>query len=164
MAAKFLGLIPAFALFAVQAGAASSLLRVPADWIEVSAGSTFSLMAPAGTKYRPAKGIDSMIGTFVTPGFEMSFDYGGYSDPLNAEAGDKGYTARDLPINGKVAKLVTAYSPQRSPDRPYFIGVHFSDLEKSAIGSIKLTISSNLKNKNDYATLETIFRTIRFKK
>ena len=141
---------------------ASNALDVPADWVEVSAGTLFSVKAPPGTVFKPGQGKDSVIGAFEGPGFLLSFDYGVYSDPLDRDSRDQGYQARDTRVNGKAAKIVTAYARLRSPVRPYFIGIHFPDVEKSSLGSIKLTVSGSLEKKEDYSIVEKILATIRF--
>ncbi len=145
------------------ADSGSSLSSVPAEWVEVDAGSAFSLTAPPGTRFSPGDGKDSFIGSFEAAGLRLSFDYGLYSNPLVSDGSGKNYTARNVDIDGKKAKIVTNYIPHRSTKRPYFIGVYFQDVGKSSIGTIKLTVHTSVERKEDYDIVEKIFGTIRFK-
>jgi hypothetical protein len=142
--------------------AASTSSEVPADWIEVSAGREFDLRAPAGTEFRPLKGIDSFVGSFAAPDFELSFDYGLYSNPLNDMSGDDAYKTQDVLVDGKTAYIVTAYAPRLSADRPYFIGIHFPKIKMTNMGPTKLTVFGLLETADDYTVVEKIFRTIHF--
>lgn len=136
---------------------------VPADWVKVAAGSEFDLMAPAGTEFHPAEGIDSFVGSFEAPDFKLSFDFGRYSNPLNDLSGDAKYEIRNVLIDGKAANIVTAYSSRFSTDHPYFIGIHFPEIKKSVLGSTKLTVFSLLETADYYSVVEKIFKTIQFK-
>lgn len=137
--------------------------EVPVDWIKVSAGREFDLMAPAGTEFHPSEGIDSFVGSFEAPDFKLSFDYGLYSNPLKDMSGDAKYETRIVLINGKAANVVTAYAPRFSIDHPYFIGIHFPEIKTTVVGPTKLTVFSLLETADYYTVVEKIFRTIQFK-
>jgi hypothetical protein len=132
------------------------------DWVQVSAGSEFSLWAPAGTKFIKRKGIDSFVGEFEGPGFNLRFDYGAYANPLDNDGNAQAYETEDLMVGDNQARLVTSYAPQRDDEFPYFIGMHFGDLGETVIGTRKLTISARVKGTEDYALVKEIFSTIRF--
>jgi hypothetical protein len=142
---------------------ATNTSDVPADWVEVPADALFSMKAPPGTVFKPGQGTDSNVGAFEVPGFQLAFDYGVYSNSLNQDSGDQDYQARETEIDGKAARIVTAYAPHRASGRPYFIGVHFPRVGETSLGSIKLTVSGSLVKKEDYSIVEMIFSTIRFK-
>ena len=142
--------------------AASCSADTPSDWVEVSAGSEFSLMAPAGTKFIKREGIDSFVGEFDGPGFKLQFDYGAYSGSLEDDGNAQNYAAENLPVRGKQARLVTSYSPHRSDDFPYFIGMHFADLGETVIGTRKLTIYAWVKSTDDYPLVREILGTVEF--
>ena len=140
----------------------SPAAEVPAGWAKVSAAREFHLMAPAGTEYRPGKGIESLVGSFESADFKLSFDYGAYSDALQHLRGDAGYAVRDIMVGGKPAKVVTARAPRLSADRPYFIGIHFPEIKTTVVGPTKLTLFGLFETADNYPLIEKIFTTIRF--
>lgn len=143
-----------------QAGELSS--DVPADWVRLDANSAFSLSAPAGTTYTPAQGIDSMVGSFDAAAFQLNFDYGAYSNSLSNLSEEEDYQIRDVEIDGKPAKIVTAVAPSFSEQQPYFIGVHFPDLGQSVVGTKRLTVYAMLESPDTYPLIEQIYGTIQF--
>ncbi len=149
-------------LMASQSSAGGASAEVPADWVRVSADSVFSLFAPAGTAYQPGEGIDSIIGTFDAADFQLQSDYGAYSDSLITLSEVDQYQAWDVEVDGKSAKIVTAYAPLYSTERPYFIGIHFPELGETVIGKTRLTIYALLASPDDYALIEKIYVTIQF--
>ena len=135
----------------------------PTDWIKVSAGHAFDFMAPAGTEFHSSEGMDSFTGRIEAPDFELSFDYGSYSDPLNHISDDAKYETHNVLIHGKAATIVTAYAPRFSADHPYFIGIHFPKIKTTAMGKTKLTVFGLLETPEYYTVIDKIFRTIQFK-
>lgn len=152
-----------FVLVSAMAFSITYASEVPPDWIKVSVGSDFDLMAPAGTSFRPGKAIDSNAGEIVTPDFTLSFDYGLYSNPLNDMSRYTNHETHDARVDGKPALIVTANTPRFPTDRPYFIGIHFPKVKTSILGAVKLTIEGQLDVEDRYTTVERMFRTIRFK-
>ncbi len=159
---KLAGIGLASALFLIVSASMATESGLPDNWINVSANQKFDLMAPAGTEVHPAKGIDSFVGSIEAPDFSLSFDYGRYSNPLNDMSGDAKYEIRDVVIDGKAANVITAYAPRFSTDRPYFIGIHFPEVKKTAVGSTKLTVFSLLETADYYTVVANIFETIQF--
>jgi len=159
-----IGLVSILLLIMSDSVATESLSsEVPADWVKVSAGREFDLMAPAGTEFHPSEGTDSFVGNFEAPDFKLSFDYGLYSNPLTEMSGDAEYKTRNVQINGKAAYIVTAYAPRFSTDRPYFIGIHFPKVKMTIVGPKKLTVFGFFETADDYTVVDKIFRTIRFR-
>lgn len=151
------------ALLGIQPPASAMSGQLPADWVRLSADGKFELMAPPGSAYVPLRGIDSFVGRIKTPRFMLAFDYGAYSDPLKPRNGYQQYRVRDVQIDGKRARIVTAFAPGLRADRPYFIGVHFSNVKRSVVGSVKLTMSGSVAMPQDYKAIEALFGTIEFK-
>jgi len=149
-------------LLLVLFGAASgdTIAAPPADWQEVSADGKFTVMAPAGTTFARSPGTDSFTGVFNVPGFAVHVDYGAHVDPLQHTLHYTQYVARDVVVDGKRAKLVTARS--RSSAGGYFIGMHVPQLRRSAVGPVGLTLSCNLAREQDYAVLESLYLSVRF--
>jgi hypothetical protein len=148
-------------LWAVSCAAAPNV-GVPPDWIEVSADGKFSVMAPPGTTFARSAGIDSFTGVFNAPGFAVHVDFGAHVDPLEREAGKTQYLTREVTVDGKRAKLVTARS-RTGGGRAYFIGLHVAELRRSAIGPIGLTLTSNLAREQEYSAVESLYLSLRFK-
>lgn len=152
----------AFASSDLQSADPSPEATVPTDWVKVSVSDRFHLKAPPGTKFEPKKGIDSYLGLISAPRFTLEFDYGAYSDPLDPGPHFGRYRSRETRIDGKSAKIVTAYGPNISKQRPYFIGVHFPNIGESPVGSRRLTMFGWFEDPGGYGTAETVFRTIEF--
>jgi hypothetical protein len=150
------------ALFAIRGVmAADQNTPPPADWIEITAEGRFSLMAPAGTTFQRSSGIDSFTGVFNAPEFALHVDYGPHSDPLDRDRGRTQYVARAISIDGKPARVVTAR--ERAAQRPYFIGMHIPALKRSAVGAIGLTLYCHVERQQEYAIIESVYRSVRFK-
>jgi len=147
-------------LWAVSCAAAANV-AVPANWIEVAADGKFSVMAPPGTTFARSAGIDSFTGVFNAPGFAVHVDFGAHVDPLERGAGKTQYLTREVTVDGKPAKLVTARS--RTGKRAYFIGLHVGELRRSAIGPVGLTLTSTLAREQDCAAVESLYLSLRFK-
>lgn len=52
------------------------------EWKAVDAKGRFSFAIPPDMAEQAAQGIDSYVGQYRNDGIQLSFDYGGYSDPL----------------------------------------------------------------------------------
>ena len=135
----------------------------PPDWIEVAAGNVLTLRAPLGTTFLQGHGANSFVGTFSGPGFALHMDYGAYSDPLTDSVRYGAYQTQVTRIDGKAAMIVFGARAAASSDRPYFIGLHVPDVAPSAIGPLRLTMTTTLKVRNGEAVLRRIFETIRFR-
>jgi hypothetical protein len=140
---------------------ADAVAPLPADWIEISAGGAFTIMAPRGTLFARTPGIDSFTGVFNGPGFAVHVDHGLHADPLELDRRRAEYLARDIVVDGRPAKLVTARTP--GTPRSYFFGLHVPHVRRSASGAIKLTLTCDLQGPQDSAIVEAIYRSVRFK-
>lgn len=157
------GLIFLLSLSIVSVGTKATSSEIPSDWIEVSAGDVFSLMAPPGTEFHPLQGIDSFVGTFKTPDFELSFDYGLYSNRLDDLSTGTDPEVHTILIDDKNARIVTMQTTVYSKDHSHFIGVYIPDLKQTMLGSLSLSITCSLENDDLYPIVEQIYKTIRFK-
>ena len=144
------------------AGAEQLTTHIPHDWTESTAGNAFSLRAPAGTQYKPGQGTDSLVGTFASTDFEITSDYGLYSDPLSQWKSNAQYNARAVEIDGKPAKLVTAYAPELAADRPYVIGLHVANVKRSTLGAVKLSLIASVASPAQFPIIKQVFGSIRF--
>jgi hypothetical protein len=139
---------------------ADTIPPLPADWIEVSAGGAFTVMAPRGTLFERTPGIDSFTGVFNGPGFTVHIDQGAHADPLERDRRRAAFLSRDITVDGRPAKLVTARTP--GVPRPYFLGLHVPHVRRSVSGTIKLTLTCELQGPQDSAIVEAIYRSVRF--
>ena len=137
---------------------------IPSDWGHSAAGDAYSLRAPTGTTYRAGQGIDSLVGAFKGPSVDVSSDYGLHSNPLTEWQSRAQYQERAVEVDGRPAKLVTAYAPELVADKPYLIGIHVPEVKRSLLGAIKLTLTAGVASVEQYATIERIFASIRFLK
>ena len=146
----------------MQAEAEPLPTHVPPDWTESTAGDAFSLRAPPGTSYKPGQVIDSLVGVFTSPEFELASDYGLYSNSLTQWQDNAQYVERAVEVDGKPAKLVTAYAPEVTAERPYLIALYVADVKRSSLGGVKLSLIASVASPDQFATIEQIFGSIRF--
>jgi len=143
-----------------SAARADAVPPLPADWIEVSAGGAFTVMAPRGTLFARTPGIDSFTGVFNGPGFAVHVDHGIYADPLERDRRRTAFLSRDIVVDGRPATLVTARTS--GAPRSYFLGLHVPHVRRSVSGAIKLTLTCDLEGPQDSAMVEAIYRSVRF--
>jgi len=126
--------------------------KIPAEWETIQATNSFSFRAPPDLKETDVKGIDSLVGEFVSPTLTLLFDHGAYSDPLDGEGFDGFWTT----IDGRRARIA------RNEE---LIGVHFPDVNGGPKQPMttKLTMIAKL-NGAPPEIGETIFQTIEFGK
>jgi len=90
----------------------------PADWHKVDAG-PFSILAPSGWEFHQLEGVDSYVGEFVGGGVVLTFDFGGYSNPLKEER-KPAYVVIHKSIGGRRAKIVNPRVPGHGITGVYF--------------------------------------------
>lgn len=117
---------------------------IPADWQTVSAGRAFTFRAPADLKPVPVQGMDSFVGQYENDAFEVSFDYGMYSDPLT----HADLAGREVIVDERRARLAR---------KDKYVGIHFANVTEFA----GLTMSVKLKSGDDQQA-EAILRSIDF--
>jgi hypothetical protein len=93
----------------------------PANWHKVDAG-PFSILAPSGWEFHQLEGVDSFVGEFVGDGITLTFDFGGYSNPLKEEK-KPAYVVVHKSIGGFRAKVVSPRTPGHG-----IMGVYFRDI------------------------------------
>jgi hypothetical protein len=143
---------------------AVSAPAVPADWITVAAGHVLTLQAPPGTRFETRPGADSFLGVFLGAGFEIQLDYGVYSDPLAERSQFSSYKSEPTRVNGKPATLVHA-TPNKgsSTYRGTFVGLHVTELGRTVVGELSLTLIGLVSDEAQEALIRRIFATIRLK-
>jgi hypothetical protein len=93
----------------------------PANWHKVDAG-PFSILAPSGWEFHQLEGVDSFVGEFVGDGIKVTFDFGGYSNPLKEEK-KPAYVVVHKSIGGFRAKVVSPRTPGHG-----ITGIYFRDV------------------------------------
>jgi hypothetical protein len=58
---------------------------IASGWKRIQVGDAFSFDAPLDTQTIPLQGIDSSVGGYKSDRFNLSFDYGAFSNSLSAE-------------------------------------------------------------------------------
>jgi hypothetical protein len=87
---------------------AAAHAEVPAvPWVRIDAGGVFSFEAPADMTPIPVHGIDSFVGRYTSTSFNLSFDYGFYSNNLSNYRKDPRFTVEERLIDGKKSRVVT---------------------------------------------------------
>lgn len=97
-------LLMAGALVAACASPFERPMDVPEDWVELAGAKIFVLYAPHGTRFEPHQGIvDSFVGAYRHPDFEIEFDYGIYNRSPNSVP--SGLVDERLMLDGKDAVI-----------------------------------------------------------
>jgi hypothetical protein len=133
----------------VQQGA--SPIAAPNDWHRLDAG-PFSILAPSAWEFRQLVGVDSYVGEFVGNGLVLTFDFGGYSNPLKEEKGPA-YVVVYKSIGGRRAKIVGPKTPGQGITGVYFRNAGYS--------SALTLFARDLTSTQQQLVLE-IFETLRF--
>ncbi len=88
------------------------------NWRKLDAG-PFSFLAPLGWGFHQLPGVDSYVGEFVGDGVVLTFDFGGYSNPLKEEKKPT-YVVIHKSIDGHAAKIVSPRVPGHGITGVYF--------------------------------------------
>ena len=143
-------LILALTLVLSSAGAYSwseEQATISSDWVVIHAKGGFEFSVPPGTVDQKAQGIDSAVGRFTGTGFELSYDYGWYSNPLD----DKRYQRVEEKVDARTCFVATGDG---------FVGVYFPAVY-AWDPTIKLQVSIKLSGMDKDAALRVI-RSVRF--
>ena len=100
-------------------------LTPPTGWRKVDAG-PFSILAPSGWEFHQLAGVDSYVGEFVGDGLTLTFDFGGYSNPLKKEK-KPAYVVVHKSIGGFRAKVVSPRTSGHGITGAYFRNVGLSN-------------------------------------
>ena len=92
--------------------------RIPSSWRKLDTG-PFSILAPAGWKFRQLEGVDSYVGEFVGQNITLTFDFGRYSDGYFKKPKQSAFVFRES-INGHPAKLVKPRPQEHGVTSVYF--------------------------------------------
>jgi len=91
------------------------------SWHKLDAG-PFSILAPPGWEFHQLTGVDSYVGEFVGDGLVLTFDFGGYSNPLKEER-KPAYVVIHKLIGGRRAKILSPRTPGQGITGVYFRNV-----------------------------------------
>ena len=133
---------------------------VPADWIEVAAGPMFTVRAPAGTTFERIRAGDAFAGAFHGPGFDLPVEFGYHRDVVKLPDGTKNAGETKLVVDEKPGTIVKASSAD--PAHAFFVGLWVPDVEKDLLGPLSLVVTGTVANAQDQATVERIYRTVKF--
>jgi hypothetical protein len=154
-----------FWLFVASAVAVSSaaLAAQPdeSNWITLRAGNAFTLRAPPSTTFKPEQGIDSFVGAFENPKFEIEFDYGAYSDTLERFRNEPAVHSEQIVIDGRKALFVSG--PDKDGGCALFTAAYVSVAGQAGHWpNTALEIGGCAGSPETVETLRAIFQTIKF--
>jgi hypothetical protein len=128
------------------------------DWQKVDSGCGFFFEAPPEMQQQPVTGIDSCVGQYQGAGMQLTYDYGGFSDPLEGYSDSPEYKEESATIDGFQAKVISLRRDDDS-ERPYAVAVHFPDIGK---GGVKLTMSIKCEGPAEMDDARLIVKSITF--
>jgi hypothetical protein len=144
----------------LSAAAIADGTTVPAGWVDVAVDHAFVIKAPPGTTFAQTRGTDSFTGTLNGPGIAIQVDYGAHASPLEPDRSVSGYLARDVVVDGRAAKLVTAR--RTGATRSYFIGLHVPVARRTPGHVQRLTLTATAAQPDEAGRVETAMRSVRF--
>ena len=147
------------ALLAASCGCIpSGSLKPPLGWGKVS-NARFEFFVPPGMTTWGILNSNALHGAFESKSIHLSFDYGLSKEDFSGWAKAGHYASRQERIGGKRAQIVSFYY---EPATPYheLIALHFPEADGK---DYELGVTALCSTTNDYETVGTIFRTIRFK-
>ncbi len=128
------------------------------EWQPVDSSCKFFFQAPVTLKRTSFGGIDSCVGEYGGPGMSLSYDYGGYSDPLESYSDNADYKEEMTVIDGFQAKVISLrFTDGR--ELPHFIAVHFPNVAEN---STKLTMVIDCAGATEMETGRKIIDSITF--
>jgi hypothetical protein len=142
------------------ARAATAADAVPVDWIEVAAGPMFTVKAPPGTTFERVRTGDAFAGTFHGPGFDLPVEFGYHRDAVKLPEGATHPTELQLIVDekpGAITKAATA-----DPAHPLFVGLYVPAVENDLFGPLSLVVTGTVSKPEDAATVERVYRTVKF--
>lgn len=132
---------------------------IPAtDWIAIDA-KQYSFYIPPDMKEDHNAVFQEGGALYRNDVISLSSDYGPWSDPLT-HIEKPWITEQTERIDGRWAKIVNFHNPGSGHPFDYVMAVHFSD---TGDPKSKLTLFATCKSPEEYETLRTIFRTVKFK-
>jgi hypothetical protein len=133
-----------------------------ATWKLVDAG-PFTLRAPRSMVLTQG-GTDSTAGSLAGEDVRLDYDFGPYSDPLRQGEDSSSYESRDGTVDGLPARFVNFTLPgKRAPARSC-TGVHVSQVRRSALGWLRLTVLACADEPQDLKPARAILATLRFRR
>jgi len=140
----------------------------PKGWQAIAVEDAFTFHAPPGAIYMAGHGEDSLTGKISGPGFALQFDYGIWSSDLGFAAAGKNYSEADSVIDGRRLTIKKAEGIDAkhggSEAMPYFVGLYIPVTVKPAGDAypVKLSVTGFAATPKDAATIEQIYKTVRF--
>lgn len=121
-------------------------------------GDLLEFSAPADLRPSGGQGIDTRTATWQNDDLELLIDYGMYADPLGGHAGKPGFEAREEPISG-VPALIVSYD---AADGRRVVAAHFPDLGSRGGAQEKLTLSIHARGTEAEEAARRIIRSVEF--
>lgn len=125
---------------------------ITACWHKLDAG-PFSILAPAGWKFRQLQGIDSFVGEFAGDGVVLTFDFGRHSSGYFKKDKAPAYLVAKKRVGGHTARVVSPRTPGHGTTGAYFPKV---------AGRNSLCIWAKELNATQQELVLKMFETIRF--
>jgi len=130
-------------------------------WKPIDAGGRFSFHLPEDMQPQNVHGIDSYVGEYRNKNLRVTFDYGLYSNSLDALASQPEYKEFNRVIGGRKAKIVYYRATDAAAEYKYYAAVYFPAAPSNRASNLNL--SAEFNDKNEWETAQTIFESIRFR-
>jgi len=79
-------------------------MTTPAGWQTVALSDGVSFAVPPDARMADLRPIDSQFGVWRGPGYEIIYDYGATSEPLDAESARGGYVRKRRQLGARTAE------------------------------------------------------------
>jgi hypothetical protein len=147
----------ALAILVIWAGGAGNLLMSePEGWQTITVGKILSFRVPLGAKARDVRPIDSLVGIIDGDRFEITYDYGRFSERVEAHRDRPGYSVSTRPIGFRKAQEVSFRDTEDNPALPFVQLLRVED------GANALTLRVSCADESTCSIADAIFDSVEF--
>lgn len=146
------------AMFAVSTGSEERWrMETQQDgWRSISVGAILTFRVPAVARERAGQPIDSLAGLVEGPGYEITYDYGRFSERVEAHRGRPGYSISDGRVGSRRMQQVSFRDIENNPNLPFVRMMRVED------GANALTLRVSCFNEGTCTFADTVFNSVEF--
>ena len=127
-------------------------------WRSVSVGDLLVFRAPTDARDRAAQPIDSLAGLIDGPGYEITYDYGRFSERVEAHRDRPGYAVSVGRLGSRRMQKASFLDVENNPDLPVARVMRVED------GANALTLRVSCSDEATCAFADVLFGSVEFRK
>jgi hypothetical protein len=126
-------------------------------WQTIALGTVLSFCVPPHAQERQTQPVDSHFGVIEGEGYQIVYDYGPFSENVDAYRDRPGYSVSKLRIGTREAKVATFEDREGNPDFP------FARLLRVEDGSSALALRISCSEEATCSLADVVFESLKFK-